>query len=104
MHHLRPSETVVSKPSVMEDVDEEDVFQPNKRFRKARRLDEESKVLAAAVPKATGYKNKWQRSCLTSGKYSEITHVLFLNIAALMKLNLRISKTEMYRSRRGFRS
>ena len=26
LHHLRPSETVVSKPSVMEDVDEEDVF------------------------------------------------------------------------------
>ena len=57
LHHLRPSETVVSKPSVMEDVDEEDVFQPNKRFRKNRSLDEDNKVLVTAVPKATGYKS-----------------------------------------------
>ena len=42
LHNLRPSGTVVSKRSVMEDVNKEDVFQPNKRFRKARRLDEES--------------------------------------------------------------
>ena len=32
---------------------------PNKRFRGARTLDEEAKVLAAAVPKATEYKNRW---------------------------------------------
>ena len=75
MHNLRPSGTLVSKRSVMEDVDEEDVFQPNKRFRKARHLDEES-----------GYKNKWPAKLFEEWKIQsvgEITHVLFLNIAAL---------------------
>ena len=32
---------------------------PSKRFRAARSLDEEAKVLAAAVPKTTEYKNRW---------------------------------------------
>ena len=42
LHNPRTSGTVVSKLSVMEDVEEEDAFQPKKRFRKAQSLDEES--------------------------------------------------------------
>lgn len=43
----------------MEKYEEEAVFQPNKRFRPARSLEEESKLLVGAVPKSTEYKNKW---------------------------------------------
>ncbi|RUA04573.1 MAG: hypothetical protein DSY43_06045 [Gammaproteobacteria bacterium] len=38
---------------------EDDVFQPSKRFRKARSIEEETKMLVNAVPISTRYKNRW---------------------------------------------
>ena len=55
---------------------------PNKRFRGARTLDEEAKVLAAAVPKATEYKNRWAVKLFEGGKTNETTRVFLKNTAA----------------------
>ena len=54
----------------------------NKCFRGARNLDEEAKVLVAAVPKATEYKNRWAVKLFEGWKTNETTCVFLKNTAA----------------------